>query len=498
MKLNADILYESLSGQMAVKRLGADIKSLSLSPPIFFYGDTQYQSGRVYVGRPGELPPPSGDVACLIICVGGGLPARWSTGRCCVFLMMDETDILLVFNLLQMTYEKYAQWQSALQGILDSTASVEEMIHVSSPVFGNPIALCNNRLEIVAVSDPQNGRNIASVGPVPERYVQQFLASHEHNTSIRQPFVYDIEEQSVYCINIYKRDTYLGLIAMGDYNHPFRPGDFVLFGCFFEFVSAAAEKHLNTVSGAFVTLKSVFRDSLAALPLSATLVRKAMHREAPAGSGWLCAAVKLDDQAAQLPAEYLCSMVESHLNNAIALYAESHIAVFLSVRAHENDAAACCEALEHVLRDLSMRAGISYRFSDVSWARYHFRQAVCALETAALFDGEVTLCHFGNWALLYALHNSVGELPTEYLIPDSLLHLRKRGDVPGGTDYWKTLKCYLDNEMNATQTAKELFIHRTTLQTRLRKINESVDLSTPQSRMYIRYCIYLYEAFIAE
>lgn len=496
MKLNADILYESLSRQVAVKRLGANVKSLSLSSPIFFYGDTKYQSDRVYVGRAGELPAPPRDIACLIICVGGGLPAGWNPGRACVFAVVDETDILRIFNILQVTFERYQQWNLNLREILDSTASIEEMIRVTAPIFGNPISLCNNRLEIEAVADPGNNAEVSPVGPVPEKYIQQFLGHHSKNISIHHPFVYEMDDISTYCINIYKQDTYLGLIAMGDMNHPFRPGDFELFGCFFDYISAAAEKHLNTVGRQFITLKSVFRDLLGAMPVSASLIHKAL-RKGDEGDGWICAAIKLTGNAEQLPGEYLCTMVESHLKNAIALFADGYIAAFLSVKNSKRDTNASCEALELVLQDLSMQAGVSFPFTDVTKARYFFRQAVNALDTATSFARETTLCLFRDYALLYALQNSVGEFPVEYMMPEGLLALRGKDDLPGSADYWNTLKVYLDNEMNATKTAKDLFIHRTTLQARLNKLRDVVDLDMPQSRMYIRYCIYLYEAFVS-
>jgi DNA-binding PucR family transcriptional regulator len=81
------------------------------------------------------------------------------------------------------------------------------------------------------------------------------------------------------------------------------------------------------------------------------------------------------------------------------------------------------------------------------------------------------------------------------MVSPDLLLLKNSDDKPGGTDYWNTLKVYLDNEMNATQTADDLFIHRTTLRMRLNRIKKVVDLSTPLSRMYVRYCLYLYEMF---
>jgi DNA-binding PucR family transcriptional regulator len=97
--------------------------------------------------------------------------------------------------------------------------------------------------------------------------------------------------------------------------------------------------------------------------------------------------------------------------------------------------------------------------------------------------------------LKYALKNSVGEMLPEHLIPAELLKLREKGEYPGSVDYWQTLKIYLDNEMNASKTAQDLFIHRATLHVRLNRILDSLDLSTAENRMFIRYCLYLYELF---
>ena len=58
---------------------------------------------------------------------------------------------------------------------------------------------------------------------------------------------------------------------------------------------------------------------------------------------------------------------------------------------------------------------------------------------------------------------------------------------------WKTLKTYLDNECNASQTANRIFVHRSTLSHRLEKIRQWVHLDTPDQRLYIRMCIRMRE-----
>gem|GEM_PF-3226617 len=494
MRLNADIIYQNLSQHLVVKRLGRNIQSMVLSSPVFCREDTVYQSGKVYVTEANKLPAAT-DTECLIICVGREPHEKWKSGLSCVFIVTDEPDILRVFNILQDIYELYDEWSIKLREILDGSASIAEMIRVTAPLFGNPIALCNNRLEIEAVSG-SGDMEVSPIGPVSEKYTSQFLSRHAQNTAMREPFLYKIGGISAYCINIYKQDSYLGLITLGDSNRQFKPGDFELFCYFYKFVSEAAEKRMNIASGQFVTIKSVFHDLLDGLPVSASIIHRALKKEPHKGNSWVCAAIKPPNTHNELPTEYLCALLESRVPKSAALFADPYIAMFMSVSSgSDNDAvyALLAEALE----GLSMRAGVSYRFEDIEKAKYYFRQAAAAIETADIFTRfkrEETLCFFRDHALLYALRGSVGEFLPEYMLPDGLLKLRDKGEAPGSVDYWETLKVYLDNEMNATETAKKLFIHRTTLQTRLAKLRESVDLSSPFKRMYIRYCIYLMDS----
>ncbi|MBQ8974776.1 MAG: helix-turn-helix domain-containing protein, partial [Oscillospiraceae bacterium] len=70
-----------------------------------------------------------------------------------------------------------------------------------------------------------------------------------------------------------------------------------------------------------------------------------------------------------------------------------------------------------------------------------------------------------------------------------------RYDRENGTEYTRTLKCYLDNALNAAGTAKELFIHRGTMNYRLSRIEEmtSLDLNDPNTRLYLELSMGLME-----
>lgn len=496
MNLNPDILYKSLSEKMDITRLGAEIKSLTLTPAVFFYDTMQYETNGIFIGQPDTLPQPAAGISCLIVCVGGRLPAGWNPKESCAFVIADETDILMVFNAIQETFKRFNQWSEQLKEVLERSASIAEMMHITDPILGNPIALCNNRLEIVMLSDSYDISDIASIGPVPEKYIEQFFDRHDQNTSMRMPFIYRIDSLTVYCINIFKDDTYLGLVSVGDTSQPFSPGDYELFCYFAEFVCSAAEKQFSNVNSQFVSLKSVLHDLLNNLPVHSSQAYTSLRKEFSQDTSWLCAAAKPTGKAERLPVDYLCALLEKSVPKSIALYANSNIALYISVHSGEEEAR--IKELTATLETLSLSAGVSFSFKDIMKARYYFRQAVSALDTASILGKEKTLNRFEDVALVFALRNSTGELPPEYMIPAELIALKDRSHRSDNADYWGTLKVCLDNEMNITQTAKDLFVHRTTLQARINKIRETICLESPSDRMYIRYCMYLYETFEAE
>lgn len=73
------------------------------------------------------------------------------------------------------------------------------------------------------------------------------------------------------------------------------------------------------------------------------------------------------------------------------------------------------------------------------------------------------------------------------------LHVLKDYDSKNNTELYKTLKIYLKLERNALQTAKALFIHRSSLFYRIERITQltKINLDDPKERLILQlsYCL---------
>ena len=96
------------------------------------------------------------------------------------------------------------------------------------------------------------------------------------------------------------------------------------------------------------------------------------------------------------------------------------------------------------------------------------------------------LYKFNDYILPYVLEMATIDLQPSMLCEPHLLALLEH-DQKNKTDFYSTLRIYLENERNITQTTKVLFVHRSTLLYRLKKIESliKVDLNKASVRFHL-------------
>lgn len=446
----------------------------------------QYENDRIYIGE-GLLPEPPNSVVCLLVCVGiAHTPIGWHAGQCEVFAIPDS-DITAVFNRMQDTFLKWSVWNSQLFHILDTTADLQEMMDLSAVLFEKAICFVDHRLEFMCGSRSDSLESFDFGTDLSVTEVKDWSAKHKWNTSMREPFCYEYKGITDYCINIYLNGTYCGIVTMAP-TYDAEEGNLrILFQHFVMVFSRALCKQRNH-NNKFLDLRSVFESILMHMPVNQAL----LHRELEHISvkKWRCLVIKPHGKMAELPLEYFCRQLEQQFAAGYALTFESQIVIFLPVR--DQPTPNILPRLRDKLNDFDVRCGVSQFFTLPQEACTYYAQARTALEFASRLKPDEKIAYFEEYALEYALKNSVGEFKPQDLWPEGLRRIRS-GEPR--EDSWNILKTYLDLEMNVTQTARVLYMHRTTLQTHLKRIEELVDLSTPKKRMYVRYCIYQAELY---
>jgi hypothetical protein len=124
-----------------------------------------------------------------------------------------------------------------------------------------------------------------------------------------------------------------------------------------------------------------------------------------------------------------------------------------------------------LLLDAQISCGCSYLFSDLSRLPKYMFQARKALEYSYTVNSCKSMCSYDEVCDIVLLSYIATHMEREnYMHP--LLKTLKDYDGRYNTQYFDTLRIYLNNICNSYATAKALNIHRNTLLYRLNKISE--------------------------
>lgn len=98
-----------------------------------------------------------------------------------------------------------------------------------------------------------------------------------------------------------------------------------------------------------------------------------------------------------------------------------------------------------------------------------YRKAVMALKVATLHSES---CVGYSDMGIYKLLVHIKDTSVLHEIYDETLGTLEEFDSANGTDYMETLKCYLENDSSVQEVARITFVHRNTVNYKLRRIKE--------------------------
>lgn len=333
---------------------------------------------------------------------------------------------------------------------------------------------------------------------VPHAKSTLFGSEHQKKISSHTPYHFTENDTGMdnYCINLFLDKEYIGTCSLMEDCRPIRKSDYLLFQKFSDYISSALAKQPAGSKGKYVTLKAIFLQLLESMPVSKSELLQALEitsyaqSEQPIPRDWVCITLQTVNRDKLLPEGYLCSSLEQLLPKCSALSYDGALVCILPVTEEYKNPDEISEFLTPMLQDMNFQAGCSLLFHDIFKLRTAYQQSLCAIHIGKKKHPERLFYNFRNYLLDYMLKNCCGAFdPDDLLIPE----LDKLRGYKGSVDYWNTLKAYLDHECNASETAEDMYLHRTSLFPRIKKIREDIDLDSAENRLLLRIFMYLYD-----
>lgn len=440
---------------------------------------------------------------CLLITAG---PYDWEK-----YHLNPDNDLIVcpsteniceLANIFFTIFDQFRNWRNALNSILLTTESFREIFMVSQELLRMEFLLFNTSLEVLAVSDHFFGHYASDLPGLAKSFIQEIQQDEDHvleeHFSDKSPYVITSGQtgRRLYACNIFFHESHSATLIGSWPEKEYETGDLQ----FFEYTGSMITDyyasyysrihHTESANRLIGLLTSISQGDLSGIGDAADILY---------AYGWLTYHTYLVLEFSFLQhneigfsREYFCSQIEDTFGNCVAFSTEESICCVMNLSL--TDESIFMDKLPYFLRDNLCKAGLSNPCENFFSLHTCFSQARQALMLGQQNDPHFWSYRFSDYTFQYLLMQNTREYTPSQVIHPALVKLKKHDSLKH-TSYFATLKAFLENNMNASQTAKKLYIHRSTFLQRLEQIKKitRIDLDNMQERAYLQMSFILDE-----
>ena len=293
--------------------------------------------------------------------------------------------------------------------------------------------------------------------------------------------------------NIFLQDNYLGRLIIENTYREFREGDYALVAWFGEYMRILMNRNRAFRFPASLEFEQMIYD----LSLSRGKYREE-YNATLAEAGWepedryVCIAItvnndSVEDAVLQDGAHYLVEFFDSQY---IFLH-QGYLVQILNINRSSFSYEEMLRRMKIFLSNNALEAGTSTIFQDFREMQIYVGQAMMMADYA-LRDRQKKLYEFDENVLpmMLSFFRKKGETDIY-----KIRHLQNlyHYDLVNNTELIKTLQCYLQQNLNISETSQAPYIARTTCLYRIRRIQEitHLNLEDPETNLYLRLILQL-------
>ena len=315
-----------------------------------------------------------------------------------------------------------------------------------------------------------------SMFPVPSDTVTGFKFDKEYLniTNERGVFYYsgDMLPHRVLCKNIFQHDQFLFRIILTECIRPFRKSDEFLL----DFLADHFERALTQIQLSNTSTDNGLPTLLSEGIESGKINRLAIEKEL-AKLNWSytdiyrIAIIRISSEDLYISSlHYFALFFMQSFPGTFAFEYQNTILV-LANETKKGLLTAYSDQLSILVRENNFRVGISNFAKDISNIQILYRQAEIAL-SIGLAEKPMEWIHWFSRYTLHYIYNMLTYNTDMGQLYSPIYYRLERYDAENNTSYLETLRVYLEQNQNTVQAAKALFIQRSTMIYRLKRIRE--------------------------
>ena len=416
--------------------------------------------------------------------------------------------LLEAVNEVARIFQHFRDFEAELNWIVSHNGDLTDLCAAATSYLQNPVYMHDSVFAILALPCHVEGMLELEYNQETGKYfiplwlVEDFKFSEGYRETLgrKRAGIWDTNQypyhmRSLY-VNIWDVNYYRARILVNELHTALRPGDHLLVEYLADYAllilrrddMSANQNRRNLVSTLKDLISSGAADRRDRRILLFTLGWKETDR-------FLLAKLQSQDpENAVTSSNVLRSSLSEAFPGTFIFFYDRQLCMVADLDAAMLDQASFRSKLAPFLRDSLMYAGVSLPVDSILQLNTAYIQADYALERAFRMRGHQWCVCFDDCALEYLLAHV--ETPTPlplYLAP--VPRLLRKYDQEHGSQYFATLKAFLQNERSVPRTAAALIIHRTTLLYRLEKIHAltKVDLDSEAVRLYLQMSFRLSE-----
>ena len=404
-----------------------------------------------------------------------------------------------ILNALLKIFERYHQFEADINDILINSGNLNDLCRLGIEFFHNPMYIHDRMFTVIALPEYKEGMiqfERSESGDsihIPLWLVNDFkfdeayidtLTKHEAAIWGREEFPRNM--RSLY-VNIWDDQYYCGRLLINELDTPLKPGQFRLAEMFAECVKVILLREIQHPQKIYSDYEDTVRTLIRGgepdrRDVSALLEILGWHTD----DTYVCLKLQSQSPDMQIKSDSaLRSKLTAVFPRSFEFFHEQRLCMIINYTSDNRDGETIKAALAPLVRDSYMYCGVSAPIHGLAKIRTGFDQADITLDHIEKTRDRWTML-FRECALDYMISTLSRDMAPTDLASAHLLKLRDI-DRQKNTDYYHTLRVYLENERSIPKTSEALIIHRTTLQYRLEKIAQltRLNLDSEDIRVYL-------------